>query len=31
MNGKVLGQPEFTDRYFWRKLGLSHILGTTIC
>ena len=23
-----LGQPEFTDSYFWRKLTLFHVLGT---
>ena len=28
MNGQFLGQSEFTDQYFWRKLGLRHILGT---
>ena len=24
-----LGQPEFTDSDFWRKLTLFHVLGTT--
>ena len=29
MNGQFLGEPEFIDQYFWRKLRLRHILRTS--
>ena len=29
MNFQFLGQPELTDQYFYRKLGLNHVLQTT--